>query len=322
MTTARLSVDNRGPSAIYIVSDSRITWGSPDKRWDSGRKVFAMKSADVFGYCGEVLFPSLVLGQLSDLIDRGLLWPRDRAAENRHSIILKYLKTSFERRHDAPNHDFTIIHCAREGDGLACKFHAWRIGYEAANKSWSNARIDVSRDGKSRLLAALGSGKKHLEREIRHWNDTAQGGTARAIFSAFCDALVAGEDPLSGGMPQLVSLDRRTGGKCWDSWLYDVRYIYGLPVEALPALANMEWVGRLEVSAWRLAPAGNVTFDESRPLAFFASLWTCPCARFAKGETTNDLFGFLTSDCQPPLRTKQPWGQPSGRFVIRRDPRL
>ena len=119
-----LSVDNRGPSAIYIVSDSRITWGSPDKWWDSGRKVFAMKSADVLGYCGEVLFPSLVLGQLSDLIDRGLLWPRDCAAENRHSIILEYLKTSFERRHNAPNHDFTIIHCAREGDGLASKFHA------------------------------------------------------------------------------------------------------------------------------------------------------------------------------------------------------
>jgi hypothetical protein len=201
-----LSVDDRGPSSIYVVSDTPITWGSPGKWWDSGRKVFAMKSADVFGYCGEVVFPSLVLGQLSDLIDRALRWPRDCAAETRHSIILEYLKTSFERRHNAPNHDFTILHCAREGAGLSSKFYGWQVNYHATSKTWSDAGIDVSHDGKSRLLVALGSGKKHLEKEINRWNDTPQGGTARVIFSAFCDALAKGEDPLSGGMPQLVSL--------------------------------------------------------------------------------------------------------------------
>jgi hypothetical protein len=240
-----LSVDNRGASAIYIVSDSRITWGSPDKWWDSGRKVFAMKSADVFGYCGEVLFPTLVLGQLSDLIDRGLLWPPDCAAENRHSIIIEYLKTSFERRHNAPNHDFTIIHCAREGRGLPSRFHSWRVDYHAVSKNWSDAAIDVSHDGKSKVLVALGSGKKHLEQEISRWNTTSQGGTARALFSAFCDALAAGEDPSSGGMPQLVSLDLRKGGKVLGFVSNGGRYIYGLPVEALSALADMEWVDEL-----------------------------------------------------------------------------
>jgi hypothetical protein len=94
-----LSVDNRGPSSIYIVSDSRITWGSSGKRWDSGRKVFATKSADIFGYCGEVLFPSLVLSQLGDLIDRDILWSSDCAAENRHSKIdARYNKKELQQR--------------------------------------------------------------------------------------------------------------------------------------------------------------------------------------------------------------------------------
>ena len=207
--------------------------------------MFATNSADIFGYCGEVLFPSLVLSQLGDLIDRDLLWPSGCGAQNRHSKILEYLKTSFERRHNAPNHDFTIIHCARDGDRLASRFYAWRIDYHALNKSWGDAAIDASHDGKSRLLVALGSGKKPLEEEIGRWNDTPQGGTARAIFSAFCDALEAGEDPLSGGMPQLVSLDRRTGGKMLGFVSGGVRYIHGLPIEQLPTLGNMEWVDRL-----------------------------------------------------------------------------
>jgi hypothetical protein len=46
-------------------------------------------------------------------------------------------------------------------------------------------------------------------------------------------------------MPQLVSLDRRTGGKVLGFAFGGVRYIYGLPVQALPTLGKMEWVDRL-----------------------------------------------------------------------------
>ena len=238
-----LSVDSRGPSSIYVVSDSRVTWGTSDRRWDCCRKVFATKSADIFGYCGEVLFPSLVLGQLNDLIDRSALWSTDCAVGDRHSIILRYLKTSFDRRHNTPNSDFSIIHCARDGDGMASEFRAWRIDYNAFDNRWSDTKIDVARDGKSRLLAALGTGENYLRGEIKRWNDTPQGETARAIFSAFCDALKQGKDPLSGGMPQLVSLDRRMSGKVLGFVSDDsVRYIYGLPVEALPSFGKIEWV--------------------------------------------------------------------------------
>jgi hypothetical protein len=39
-------------------------------------------------------------------------------------------------------------------------------------------------------------------------------------------------------------------------------------------------------------------FDDSRPLAFFAGIWTrwTSVRKVREGETTNDLFGFLTTD--------------------------
>jgi putative SOS response-associated peptidase YedK len=39
-------------------------------------------------------------------------------------------------------------------------------------------------------------------------------------------------------------------------------------------------------------------FDETRPLAFFAGLWTNWTfgEKLKEGETTNDLFGFLTTE--------------------------
>ena len=52
-------------------------------------------------------------------------------------------------------------------------------------------------------------------------------------------------------------------------------------------------------SEFNKAAGGNVwfAFDESRPLAFFAGIWTnwTSVRKVKEGETTNDLFGFLTT---------------------------
>jgi len=49
-------------------------------------------------------------------------------------------------------------------------------------------------------------------------------------------------------------------------------------------------------------------FDESRPLAFFAGVWTrwTPVARSRKGETTNDLFCFLTTEPNAEVKAIHP----------------
>jgi putative SOS response-associated peptidase YedK len=53
-------------------------------------------------------------------------------------------------------------------------------------------------------------------------------------------------------------------------------------------------------------------FDESRPLAFFAGLWTCwtSVRKVKEGETTNDLFAFLTTEPNAEVKAIQPKAMP------------
>ncbi len=240
-----LSIDSRGPSAINLVADSRITWGSGASRWDSGTKVFAAATPDVFAFCGDVVFPALVLNQIVDLVGRGLLWDAETDAEKRHAIVIDYLKNSFSRRHNAPNRSFTILHISRQGSLHDCKFLAWRTDYSSQRYNWLDTQIDISSFVKSDVIAVCGSGSKALSQKIAAWQLTAQGETSRAMFSAFCDALVAGVDQHTGGIPQLVSLDRKSAGKLVGFVHGGTRYLHGLPVDYTPAQDKIEWVDQL-----------------------------------------------------------------------------
>jgi hypothetical protein len=61
--------------------------------WDSGRKLFASSATtDIFGYCGEVLFPSLALGQLDNLLSRRVLVETGENAADRHEVIRDVLE--------------------------------------------------------------------------------------------------------------------------------------------------------------------------------------------------------------------------------------
>jgi putative SOS response-associated peptidase YedK len=53
-------------------------------------------------------------------------------------------------------------------------------------------------------------------------------------------------------------------------------------------------------------------FDESRPLAFFAGLWTrwTSVRKVREGETTNDLYGFLTTAPNAEVKAIHPKAMP------------
>ena len=53
-------------------------------------------------------------------------------------------------------------------------------------------------------------------------------------------------------------------------------------------------------------------FDESRPLAFFAGIWTrwTSVRKVKEGETTNDLFAFLTTDANKVVGAIHPKAMP------------
>ena len=68
-----IGIDTHGPTSAYIVSESRFVWDS-SRHFDYGKKVFASKSyPEIFGYAGDVLFPSIVLSQILEMIDLSYL---------------------------------------------------------------------------------------------------------------------------------------------------------------------------------------------------------------------------------------------------------
>jgi hypothetical protein len=86
-----ISIDTHGPAAVYIAADSRISWGT-DAKFDYGRKVFAFRSyPDVVGYCGDALFPSMVIAQLVEMADNGLLFTGSRSCKDRFEAFKEKL---------------------------------------------------------------------------------------------------------------------------------------------------------------------------------------------------------------------------------------
>ena len=114
-----VAVDPNGPSALYFASDSRISWGA-GREWDVSRKLFAARShPDIFGYYGEVLSPSLLLGQVIEAIDAGYPSPCVEGFDARCEAITGLIKDSIAERRRVPRHDFGIIHATRVSESMA-----------------------------------------------------------------------------------------------------------------------------------------------------------------------------------------------------------
>ena len=76
---------------------------------------------------------------------------------------------------------------------------------------------------------------------------------------------------------------RNTSSKHWKRWL---------------GVENRCVVPFTSFSEFNKAEGGDIWFalDDSRPLAVFAGVWTNWTSVVKEGETTNDLFGFLTTE--------------------------
>lgn len=238
MTTlaAWVSVDSQKPSACYLVSDSRITW--PTGHWDSGQKLMvSTKFPDIFGYSGDVQFPTLALRQVLDRLDQGLLCGPEADASQRHEVILRELQSSSLDYPAHPAGASTILHFSRNGQGKNADFSLWRITWSGRFRIGSTA---TPLPLQSVLGETAGSGWQTLIHRNEAWKD-AQGRTARGVFSSFCDAIESGVDPCSAGPPQLVGLypswPARMFGVVWQG----NRYLAGKPVPDDAELDNFEW---------------------------------------------------------------------------------
>jgi hypothetical protein len=237
---AWVGVDSRSPASCYLASDSRISW-EQNTYFDCGRKLFTCAhSADLFGYCGDVLFPSLLLSQISELIDRQSIAGE---AIMRHAVLLSIAKASFENYPEAQRRAFTILHCARNSTGMSSSFHLWRTDWNPT-ASWSDQEIDLPT--RSALILAVGSGKNAVESDDDLWRRSDVGRTSRAVFSAFCDSLQSGKDRRSGGAPQLAGLYRTGAGENFGTIYRGARFLLGVPMTMVEAdLMDVEWRNEL-----------------------------------------------------------------------------
>lgn len=239
---AWVGVDSRGPASFYLASDSRITWGSPGPAWDTGRKLFAAPtSSDVFGYCGEVLFPALFLSQLDSLATRRVLVVDAEDPAKRHETVRRIAEGSFEAYPTSIRGAFTILHAARESAGMASRFRLWRLDW-SQKRGWTDQEIDLPTE--SVLVLAVGSGADVVTRWDDEWRRRL-GRTSRSVFGAFCDALRSKDDPRTGGAPQLVGLYRAGGAHIFGVVSDGKRYVCGLEILDSSAVEPLEWRNEL-----------------------------------------------------------------------------
>jgi hypothetical protein len=240
---AWVGVDARGPASIYMASDSRISWGSK-AQWNYGRKLFAStKHPDIIGYVGDVLFPSLVLGQIIDLIDNGVLFNSNDTPQERLEKLKRVIQTTYEYYPNEARQAFTVLYGTRERDKLQSVFHMFTLEFSTDSSDCKVKPLQLPNT--SSHIHILGSGKNTVSRHIQVWQKSSQGGTSRSVFSAFCDSLTSGEDTFSGGVPQLVGLYRINPASAFGIIYNNERYLLGLPVDETKGLEEVEWRNEL-----------------------------------------------------------------------------
>lgn len=228
------------PRAIYMVSDSRITWGSESVRWDAGRKIFnSQKKPHLFGYCGSVVFPSLVLGQIITAIDNEIMFDEIQTPDEKHDIIFEALKCSYKESSNNPTLNFSILHAYRSQPWPETSFLLWHISYNAARNEWSSDKIELPNE--TDLIITLGSGASSAENHKSIWQQSDAAGTSRSFFSAFCDSINSADDKLSGGSPQLGALYTDMPAKSIGIIKNHRYFLHGMEIKPNPMLYNIEW---------------------------------------------------------------------------------
>ena len=235
---AWIGVDSRGQSSAYLASDSRVSWGQYTS-WDTGGKLFASSCfPEIFGYWGDVTFPSQILPHTLEQIDKNLLIQKDDTVDQKISKIFKCIQNDFQDYPEKVKRGFEILYFSRESFGMNSKFHLSIFKWDKINK-WNFEKVALPQ--RSGLVNYTGSGARSIHEWYMRWQNTEVKKTSRAVFSAFCDALNSGEDPYTGGAPQLVGIYREGAGLKFGIIHDNKRYINGKKVEQNENINVLEW---------------------------------------------------------------------------------
>lgn len=239
---AWVGVDQRGPASLYIATDSRISWGDTHF-WDSARKTFSChESPDIFGYVGYVFFPILLLPTVIEMLSLERVKYNSSVVARQEYLrsVIEHVWSSFPSRE---RYDLSIVHATRIGEGLGCEFGFQVLALDSKSGTVKAERIPIP--NRSSHLTFLGSGERRMKSMSVEWAASDSGGTSRAQFSSFCDALEEKQDRYSGGAPQLVALYRKSFGITLGVSWNDGLYINGMAVHDGVSIQGVSWRNRL-----------------------------------------------------------------------------
>ena len=227
---------------MYFASDSRISWPGVGT-WDHGRKLFACRRyPHIFGYCGDVLFPTQTLSQITEMIDSGLIASPFDAIDCYTEKIVSIIEAALKTYPPMASQKFDILYCMREGEFMRSRFHLRQITFDPAA---APTILSLEIPGRSGAVAVLGSGSQIVRAQLNQWTASHVGGTSRAVFSSFCDSLLSGNDPLTGGPPQLIGLRRKSPPRTFGVIWQQRRYFYGLEANAPAIQDGVHWFNEL-----------------------------------------------------------------------------
>ena len=239
---AKLSVDSRGASALYILTDSRITWTSSSaSHWDAGQKaLYSHVTADIFGFCGDAFFPPYALRQMVDVVNSGLLFSRYDAAKYRHDQAISIFRSAINNGQNLAIGNFSIVHGARDGEFMSSRFRIWIVRFDSLTGTWQEEELDLD-TSHSHLSYVDGSGREVIKKYEKQWKGTSVEGTSRAAFWSFCDALFSEDDTRSGGPPQLVGIWREGVARQFGIIWRGKRYLAGVEVPSNSRFQEVQW---------------------------------------------------------------------------------
>lgn len=238
---AWVGIDARGPASIYIASDSRVTLGNGSIKQDDATKTFcSSKYPIIFGYCGDVLAATKVIAEMIELIDRGML-PLSGDVFEKTSRIMAETATIQGNMADPYIASYSLLIGFREGEGFRnSKFEVSKINFDRSAAKFTFECIDLYQE-KSFLIFADGSGAGSVFANHHLWEKSSQARTSRAVYGAFCDALISGSDEYSGGAPQMVGLYRIGYGRLFGTKYKDQLYVSGKSATAESIVKAIEW---------------------------------------------------------------------------------
>jgi len=237
--------DNHGTTSAYIVADSRVSWAGKKEKYDACRKVFCSKKyPEIIGYCGDVLFPSIVINQIVEIIDSGLFFHSEDDCRKRFDVFKNKLISEFEKYPQdslITSDAFEVVYINREiGSKNYLSFNCYSISWSRTRK-WKVRTILMPVT--SGVLIVFGSGREYFNLVHDKVLQKSKNGTSRAIFHSFIQTLTTTSDDTYSGPPQLVGLYRMPGscGRNYGIIFNRKRYILGTQVKRAKNCDVIEW---------------------------------------------------------------------------------